>query len=160
MVLYVMGIRQSREVRMNSKNWNYEVIDLVELYGWLSISEKYEDEDSYSEEFLQTIMKRVKEIVSNSKFDVDLQYMNGIPFINTAFSSNHRTPQIDEIIETYKKISEIATGSYGLIYLRDDEDRIYYNAFQKYIFKRGNCSFISDTDFSPCIPEIEEESKF
>lgn len=42
-------------------------------------------------------------------------------------------------INTYKLISETATGSYGIIY----------------IFKKGECHYKVDNNLSPCIPEVE-----
>lgn len=58
-------------------------------------------------------------------------------------------------INTYKLISETATGSYGIIYIRDDEDSVHYNEFQIYIFKKGECHYKVDNNLSPCIPEVE-----
>ena len=130
---------------------------MIELHGWLSISETYEDEDLFSPAEFERISQKVKDIVLKSNCDVELQYMNGFPFITTLLCSNHRTEQIDKVIAVYKDIAETATGSYGVIYIRDDEDIIHYNEFQIYIFKRGKCIHKVDTDFSPCIPSIEKD---
>lgn len=127
---------------------------MVELHGWLSIRETYEDEDLLSPKEIDEIMQKVKDIISVN--GMKLQYENGSPFINTLFCSNHRTSEVDDIIETYKSISKTATGSYGVIYLHDDEDSEHYNEFQIYVFKRGECINKIDRDFSPCIPTIED----
>ena len=37
-----------------------------------------------------------------------------------------------------------------------DEDKDYYNAFRKFIYKKGSCTVKIDEDFSPCSPQIEE----
>lgn len=129
---------------------------MIELHGWLSIIETYKDEDLISQLEIENINNTVKDIILKSDCGIELQYMNGSPYINTLFCSNHRTAQVNQIIETYKRISQTATGSYGMIYFRDDEDAVYYNAFQVYVFKRGRCVFKTDTDFSPCIPTIED----
>ena len=84
-----------------------------------------------------------------------MRYVNGVPFGNTLLYSNHRTAEVDNVIEAYKKVAETATGSYGAIYLRDDEDAEHYNDFQVYVFKKGTCTQRIDKDFSPCIPTIE-----
>lgn len=130
---------------------------MIELHGWLSISETYENEDLFSLSELESISQKVKDIVLKNDCGIELQYMNGFPFITTLICSNHRTEQIDKIIDTYQNIAEIATGSYGVIYIRDDEDVVHYNEFQIYIFKRGKCINKVDTDFSPCIPNIEKD---
>lgn len=130
---------------------------MIELYGWMKISETFENEDLLSEHELKSIMQDVEEIISSNTCGIRLQYLNGTAFIQTLFCSNHHTPEVDEIIETYKSIAKTATGSYGMIYLRDDEDKKYDNAFQMYLFKKGKCSDQIDTNFSPCIPTIERD---
>lgn len=130
---------------------------MIELHGWLTIYETYEDEDAFSQDTLDVIRHKVEVIVSESGNDIEIKYKNGVPFINTLLCSNHRTKEIDDIIEIYKNIAQIATGSYGVIYLRDDEDSKHSNEFQIYLFKHGNCIYRLDNDFSPCIPTIEEK---
>lgn len=130
-----------------------EVGILVEMHGWLSVWETYEDEDLLSQYELDEIMQKVKEIVSEN--GIELKYVNGVPFVNTLMCSNHRTAEVDNIVEVYKSITKTATGSYGMIYIRDDEDAEHYNEFQIYVFKKGTCTKKTDKDFSPCIPMIE-----
>lgn len=128
---------------------------MIELHGWLSVSETYNNEDYHTKEELDAIMLKVHRIVKESDCDINSQYLNGTLFLHTLICSNHRTPQIDMVIDTYKLITETATGSYGMIYIRDDEDNIHYNEFQVYIYKKGKCYYRVDNELSPCIPEIE-----
>ena len=130
------------------------MIVTVELHRWLSIWETYGDEDAFPREELDGIMRRVKDIVSQS--GVEMRYVNGLPFIDTLLYTNHRTKEIDDVIEAYTSISKTAAGSYGVIYLRDDEDDKHYNEFQVYVFRKGECIRRADKDFSPCIPMIED----
>lgn len=130
------------------------MIVTVELHGWLSIWETYEDEDTFPQEELDGIMRRVKDIVSQSS--IEIRYVNGLPFIDTLMYTNHRTKEIEDVIKAYTSISETATGSYGVICLRDDEDEEHYNEFQMYVFRKGKCIRRADKDFSPCIPMIED----
>ena len=130
---------------------------MLELHGWLTISETYKDEDEYTNETLEDIMRQVKRIIENSSTQLTLKYMNGMPFLITSLYANHRTNETDNIIETYKSIAKTATGSYGIIYLCDDEDTRHYNEFQIYIFKKGECIYKTDDVFSPCIPNIEDD---
>lgn len=131
---------------------------MIELHGWLSVRETYENEDMLSQNTIDTIMKNVQSIIENGKCGIKLQYANGMPFISTLFCSNHRTNETDEIIETYKRVSETASGSYGIIYLHDDEDKKHYNEFQVFVFRKGCCSYYTDTFFSPCIPTVEDDT--
>lgn len=127
---------------------------MVELHGWLSVWETYDDEDTHSQDELDAIAQKVKDIVSEN--GIELRYINGVPFVNTLMCSNHRTAEVDNIINAYTKISQTATGSYGVIYLRDDEDEEHYNEFQVYVFKNGTCTYKKDKELSPCIPLIED----
>lgn len=126
---------------------------MVELHGWLSIWETYEDEDNFPQAELDEIMRKAKDISRES--GLELRYMNGVPFISTTLYANHRTAETDTILETYRKIARTASGSYGAIYLRDDEDAEHFNEFRVYVFKRGTCACKTAEDFSPCITEIE-----
>lgn len=130
---------------------------MIELYGWLSVRETYENEELFTQNIIGEITKNVQSIIENNKC-IKLRYANGTPFINTLFCSNHRTNKTDEIIETYKRISETSSGSYGIIYLQDDEDKEHFNGFQIFVFKKGSCNYYTDTNFSPCIPTIEGET--
>ena len=130
---------------------------MIELHGWLSISATYKYEELLLQSEIDSIIHEVKDIVSNCKYEIDLRYVNGSGFINTLFCSNHRTEEVDVIIETYKRVSAVATGSYGILFIRDDEDEYFYNEMQVYVFKRGKCIIKKDTDFSPCIPTLEDE---
>ena len=69
--------------------------------------------------------------------------------------SNHRTSEVDEIIGVFRDVAKAADGSYGVVYLRDDEDMDHGNDFRVYVFKRGQCFEHKDELLSPCITEIE-----
>ena len=130
---------------------------MLELHGWLTISETYKDEDKYTNESLENIMRQVTRIIESSGTQLTLRYMNGTTFLTAQLYANHRTKETDNIIETYKSVAKAATGSYGIIYLRDDEDTRHYNEFQIFIFKKGECIHKTDDIFSPCIPTIEDD---
>lgn len=126
---------------------------MIELFGWLAVSEVYDDEDAYAPETLGAIMQNVKAIAA--KYALPLHSVNGIPYLQTAFSANHHNADTDEILAAYREIAAAASGSYGVLYLRDDESADAPNAFLKYVFRRGECAVSVDTDLSPCVPVIE-----
>lgn len=130
---------------------------MIELHDRLTIQETFENEDMLSHDETQVIMRSVEKVIEANTCGIELRYSNGTAFIDTLFCSNHRTHEVDEIIETYKNICEIAVGSYGMIYLRDDEDEKHFNEFQIYVFKKGQRTYQIDTNFSPCIPTIESD---
>lgn len=130
---------------------------MIELHGWLTIVETYADEDLLHEDEIRQIQQKVKRILANNTCGLEIQFVNGTPFLNTLLCANHRTAEVDEIIKTYTMISETASGSYGVIYIRDDEDKTYNNEFQIYLFKRGKWEHKIDAEFSPCIPTLEDD---
>ena len=129
---------------------------MVELHGWLTVSATYKDEDTLADFEPDKVLQTVKKIISASGYNIRLKYQNGSAFIDTLICSNHRTKEVDDIIGIYRHISEAATGSYGMIFLRDDEDAEHGNEFQVYVFKKGKCILKTDTELSPCIPTIED----
>ena len=131
--------------------------DMIEIHGWLRVEATYKNEDMLSQADTDSIMKSAVDILSACGRKGDMRCANGCVYINTLHCSNHRTAEVDELIGMYIRISETATGSYGILYIRDDEDERYYNGFQVYIFRKGICIRRNDTDFSPCIPVIEDE---
>lgn len=105
------------------------VMLMVELHGWLTVSETFEDEDLLPQHTLETIMQQVNDIIESNPCGIKMQYANGTAFLHTLFCANHRTAEVDAIIGIYQRIAETASGSYGMIYLRDDEDAVHFNAF-------------------------------
>jgi len=131
---------------------------MVELHGWLCIRETAADEDMVPPK--QGILEKVLEIVENNKCGITMQIANGERYLQTLFCANHRTEEVGEIIHIYQRISSMATGSYGMIYLHDDEDADHFNSFVVYLFRRGHCGMHIDPYFSPCIPTIEDGEVF
>ena len=129
---------------------------MVELYAWMSVHETAADEDALTPEALKRIMASVQEILRQTDCGIRLQYMNGQPCLQTAFCANHRAAETDAIIGTYCRIAETASGSYGVLYLRDDADPQYHNDMQVYYFRRGAVTHGIMLEFSPCIPKLED----
>jgi len=68
---------------------------------------------------------------------------------------SHRTPSIQHL---FAVIAKEAPESYGLLYLRDDEDARgldFENRFRVWRVARGECTEMADPFLSPCIPVIE-----
>ncbi|MBR3045937.1 MAG: hypothetical protein IKI45_15840 [Oscillospiraceae bacterium] len=129
---------------------------MVELYAWLSVRETAADEDDLPPEQPARILASVQEILRRADCGIRLQYMNGQPYLQTAFCANHRTAETDAIIGTYSRIAKAASGSYGVLYLRDDADPQYHNDMQVYYFRRGAVTHGIMPEFSPCIPKLED----
>ena len=59
---------------------------------------------------------------------------------------NHRGSVGQPVIDTFERVGEIAPGSYGLMYFRDDEDPGgRFNEFQVIVMRRGKTFTAADS---------------
>ena len=133
---------------------------MVELHGWVTIRETYKavfDE----EEHLDLIVKRIQdEIMKLSWFKPEIRAQNGEWFIEFSLFTNRITLLTLEVFELFKQIAKIAEGSYGLIYLYNDDDlNGKDNQFQVFSLARGVIREHSDSFLSPIIPTIEDKDE-
>ena len=133
---------------------------MVELHGWITIREtcraNFEEEEK-----IDILLARIKdEIDSLSWFKPEIKAQNGEWFIEFTLFSNRINPQVLEVFEFYKQISKLTDGSYGLIYLYNDEDMNgKENQFQVFSLARGVIKENPDPFLSPIIPTIEDDDK-
>jgi immunity protein 7 of polymorphic toxin system len=60
------------------------------------------------------------------------------------------------VLELFKWIGQTAPGSYGLLYISDEEDQYDSQNFQVYVMRKGTVSRQKDCFLSPRIPVIED----
>ena len=130
---------------------------MVTIFGWMEIRATYFDEDKHPEidenKIYSEIEKRINELKYN---EVKMFERNYTRFIQFSMFENHRTERTDEIINIFCDIARIATGSYGMLYCLDDEDKVYYDEFRVLISKKGRTEWKKDEYFSPCSKMIED----
>lgn len=128
---------------------------MLELHGWITIRETYkvifeEDEEcSY-------INKIKNEIENLSWFRPQIKALNGAWYIEFTIFANRKNSQTKEVFMLVNKIGELAEGSYGLIYLYDDEAVGKENQFQVFSLSRGKVKEFNDCYLSPIAPTIED----
>ena len=54
-------------------------------------------------------------------------------------------------------LGKIAEGSYGLLYIWNDEDSRNYNSFIVHRLARGKVQILQDAMLSPVVPILEDE---
>lgn len=133
---------------------------MVELHGWVTIRETYRA-ILEEEEKIEILVTRIKDEINKlSWFKPEIKAQNGEWFIEFTLFSNRINPQILEVFEFYKQIGKLADGSYGLIYLYNDEDlNGKENQFQVFSLVRGVIKENPDPFLSPIIPVIEDDDK-
>lgn len=133
---------------------------MIELHGWVTVRETYKatfDEEEHIELIVQKIQYEIDKL---RWFKPTIKVMNGEWFLEFSLFSNRKDSQSREIFELYRRIGEIASGSYGLIYLYDDEDMEgKENLFQVFSLARGIVEEREDSFLSPVIPTIEDKDE-
>jgi len=129
---------------------------MIEFHGWLTLRESPAEIDSGE---LPALVRKFEDTIAKEDFGFEImqRYINGSCQLWISGNANHKGPDFDRLIEIINDISNSATGSYGLIYLWDDEDSVFNNEFQVFVIKRGIIRREKDHYLSPCVPIIEDK---
>jgi len=133
---------------------------MVEFHGWITLR------DTYSCNMEENL--NFERVVANINKDIDsFDWCNGFHDIRTVNGEyqliisgylNHKSKEIDELFNIYEKIAKKAIGSYGLLYIHDDEDKEGYdNTFIVYALAKGKIKRYADNYLSPYIGIVEEQ---
>lgn len=130
---------------------------MFEIHGWCNVSESFREEDD-DEELKRKIVADLSTLVRdiNGSFAVDLKWKNGNAMLWAHGISNHRSQDCEEILDLFHEIPKRAIGSYGLLYVWDDEDWENDNRFRVWKIAKGRIIEAEDSFLSPCIPTIDE----
>lgn len=129
---------------------------MFEYHGWIALHASAGDEEpSDLDGAVEPLRRRLDEL--DSPYLSDLRYMNGTLFLHLAGYPNHRGSEGDEILALFTEVGQIAPGSYGILYVGDDEDPGHENEFRVFRMARGQVSEHPDPFLSPCAPTIEDE---
>ena len=130
---------------------------MFEIHGWITIRETYEVKENEEENMDIILHKIEKKIQALSWNKPELKVRNGEWYIEMSLFSNRKTDEIDELLDFFNFIAKIACGSYGIIYILDDEDiNGKSNEFQVYSISRGALQEQKDVFLSPFIPVVED----
>ena len=131
---------------------------MFEYHGWITfVYSPYEVEDedekldkviSYAENFIKQVL--------NERHIAELKVINAEYMASFAGSANHRSPDVEAVIEFFEEIGTKAPGSYGLLYIWDDEVPDFDDEFQVGRLARGKFEFVKDHYLSPRIPVLED----
>jgi hypothetical protein len=131
---------------------------MIEYHGWVVIRDHFNDldqdiDEDKMNEIVERIRERIRPSVTNEYYD--LRNLNGSIHLTIDAAHNHRS---DEPIELFKWIADISIGSYGLLYIYDDEDhgRGNENKFKVWRMKKGQVDELDDIYLSPYFPTVED----
>ena len=135
---------------------------MFEYHGWISFIYSPYDVDDEDEKLRGVISyaKNYIEQVLNERHIAQLKVINAEYMASFAGSANHRSPDVEAVIEFFEEIAKRATGSYGLLYIWDDEVPDFDDRFQVGRLARGEFKFVKDHYLSPRIPTLEDPYEF
>lgn len=127
---------------------------MVEIHGWITIRETYEVTD---EENIEMIINQVNiEIEKLNYCKPQIKRINGECFVEFLSCTNHMSSDAKELLSFFGIVGKVAKGSYGLLYIHNDEDEDNYNFFMVYRLARGKVEIYQDDLLSPIVPTIED----
>ena len=128
---------------------------MFEFHGWASVLYHTHDTDSALQD--DCWGRLVDHVATIPNERIQLQRYNGCDSVHVAGQHNHRS---EYVIELFQWIADNATGSYGILYIRDNEDKRrnadYSNCFRVWRLCRGHLTECDDPFLSPAIPTVED----
>lgn len=130
---------------------------MIDINGWICIRESF-NEEGKNEKKLESIIQTIESKIANEMDIVneyyDLRRVNCSVYLTITVAHNH---QGGHVIDFFKWVSSIAVGSYGLLYVQDDEQKNgNENRFMVWRMRKGQVDELADPFLSPVNPEIEE----
>ncbi|OCG00674.1 Imm7 family immunity protein [Gilliamella sp. wkB308] len=132
---------------------------MIEYYGWISLrNSTYEN----NENEMNSILNKLTLFISEHEFEnstgfIKIHKVNGCCQLLFSGNTNHYSQDVAEIFELYQYVAKISQGSYGLLYVKNDESSDKFNEFEVYVLARGKIKKENDQFLSPCIPKIEDD---
>jgi hypothetical protein len=133
---------------------------MFEFHGWAIIRESPKNSDD-TEKNIKNIIMDISNFIKKLNWEnniLEVKELNGSYHFYTTGLLNHRSQEVEELMDLYKYISKIAPGSYGLLYTYNDEDKNGFdNEFRVIVLRRGKLQIKEDNYLSPFIPTLEDE---
>jgi hypothetical protein len=130
---------------------------MFEYHGWATVQVSAGDEEPGDAQAFHDHIAELVEPLGGSSGLASLQWVNGALQFHVAGYLNHRGQQGQEVIDIFHAIGKAAPGSYGILYVHDDEAPSSDNAFVAYVMRRGHVVDERDGFLSPVVPTIEDE---
>lgn len=108
---------------------------MFEYHGWAVVRDDTYDCD---ERRLREVADELREVImefNDGSGVTDLRWVNGNCLVWVAGCPNHRH---ENVFGLFDWLARKAPGSYGLLYVWDDEDSEFENEFQVWCLRRGH----------------------
>jgi hypothetical protein len=132
---------------------------MFEYHGWATLrdyagvgpDEFADDPRAETVDVVRLLLDR--EAVSNVWQSASVTSRNGCWQVEMQGVRNHRS---DAVLEVWHALGQAASGSYGLLYVHDDEDPRRPNEWAVYALVRGKVTVNADPFLSPFVPRLED----
>lgn len=134
---------------------------MYQYHGWAVVLESTGDETSNEKEI--NIFESIKKFVEDLQPNVDVLEMraiNGQYHLWMTGLWNREPSSRFNPVEIMKNIGNLAPGSYGMLYVFNDEHPKFFNEFKVYVLSRGTIEEKDDPFLSPLIPVVADDSEF
>ncbi|MBO4165024.1 MULTISPECIES: Imm7 family immunity protein [Micromonospora] len=128
---------------------------MFEYHGWITLRSTAEAVDDDPPLRLDEIQDLLDGLTGHGL--VDLRPVNGAYHVHLGGFPNHRGTFGADILDLFTRIGQLAPGSYGLLYVHDDEDPGHELAFRVFRLARATVTEHADRLLSPVIPTLEDE---
>lgn len=131
---------------------------MYQYHGWAVILESTGDEVSNEKEI--KIVEAIKKYIEDLQLNVDVLDMKAVNGQYHLWMTGlwNREPSLKfSPVEIMKNIGIIAPGSYGMLYVFNDEHPKHFNEFRVYALARGNVEEKGDPFLSPLVPVVTDD---
>jgi len=146
---------------------------VFEYHGWITLWRTPAQDDDFEVDmhFDSVVIAQVRAWLNAFGYVADLHNHNGMPMVWLQGHPNHCLGLDADLVALYRRIGDVAPGSYGLLYMRDDEagsnygsldgasipvDPILAHTWRLFVLKRGQVEEREDPFFSPHVPTVED----
>lgn len=131
---------------------------MFEYHAWVTVQSSPGDETDGELKDAFDAAEREVAVLRDGTTEVSLRWVNGMGHLHLSGFLNHRSGEGQQVIDVFERVGRAAPGSYGILYVRDDEDPAgRQNEFQVTVMRRGATFAVRDGLLSPCIPLIEDD---
>jgi hypothetical protein len=126
---------------------------MFEYHGWAVVRSESEADDADAA-LIQELQSKVASLSEFTRRTFHIgEPLNGMYAVRVSGLRNHSRP---EIIDLFRWLADRSRGSYGLLYVHDDEDREHECVFQVFRLAQGELVEFDDPFLSPIVSTIED----
>ncbi|GBG10436.1 MULTISPECIES: Imm7 family immunity protein [Paenibacillus] len=126
---------------------------MFEFHGWVVLRyHTHDTNETFQDKSYSDFINYLKDVDTEGLSNITRR--NGLDSWTITGLHNHRS---NYVLDIFRWVSENIPGSYGLLYVHDDEDAEDNNRFVVWKLARGILTHESDNLLSPYIPVVEDE---